>query len=92
MSGKKLFEYIVYETKPAPQIITEKYDGILFFSPSAIKSFFSVNTISSGTVCFAIGETTANILKENINNKIIISKDMSAEKMIETVVEYFDYD
>lgn len=33
-------EIIVYQTNEIPVKVDEKYNGILFFSPSAVKSFF----------------------------------------------------
>ena len=38
-------EVIVYKTIETPKVLTKQYDGILFFSPSAVKSFFSKNSI-----------------------------------------------
>ena len=59
----KVAEIIVYETIETPVKIDKDYQGILFFSPSAAKSFFSTNKLSEQTVLFAIGQTTAKTLK-----------------------------
>src|SRR5207249_7417762 len=38
-------EIVVYKTSSTPKRISKNYQAILFFSPSAVKSFFSINTI-----------------------------------------------
>jgi uroporphyrinogen-III synthase len=88
--GIALEEIIVYETIEVPAVTTNDYDGIFFFSPSGVKSYFTVNTPRAATICFAIGNTTANTLKEYTTNKIIISPDApSAEQMVQTAISYF---
>lgn len=87
-----LKEFIVYETVLTPHKIQEDYNGVLFFSPSAVESFFSVNKISSETTCFAIGETTAHAISRFCENKIRISKKPDAEIMLETVIYFFKND
>ncbi len=82
-------EIVVYETIPLPQKINEDYHGILFFSPSAVQSFFSVNKIEAATVLFAIGETTAAEIKKFTTNKIIISDEPGKENLAEKMIEYF---
>jgi uroporphyrinogen-III synthase len=88
-AGIKLEEIVVYETVETPVVSTKDFDGILFFSPSAITSFFSVNRLNKNSICFAIGKTTADALKEYTNNKIIISEYPGEEMMLATVNFYF---
>ena len=88
-AGIKLEEIVVYETVETPVISTKVFDGILFFSPSSIKSFFSVNQLNKNVVCFAIGKTTAEALKEYTDNKVIISEYPGEEMMLATVNFYF---
>ena len=88
--GITIEEIVVYETIEAPAVTTNDYDGIFFFSPSGVKSYFTVNTPAASVICFAIGNTTANALKEHTTNKIIISPDApSAEQMVQTAISYF---
>jgi uroporphyrinogen-III synthase len=82
-------EVVVYNTFKTPNEVKEQYDGILFFSPSAVGSFFSLNSIHSGTVLFAIGSTTAKALKERTGNKVITSQVPSKEGVIAEVTKYF---
>lgn len=82
-------EIVVYETIAVPHKVEKKYHGALFFSPSAVESFFSVNKIADSTVLFAIGNTTANALKKYSDNKLIISDEPGKEDLFRKMVEYF---
>ena len=83
-------EVRVYETVFIPRKITRFYNGILFFSPSAAESFFSVNTLPEGTIIFAIGNTTGNEVMKFTKNKLIVATSPSAEQMIQDLIEYFN--
>ena len=82
-------EVVVYKTNFTPKQIEKTYDGILFFSPSAVDSFFSVNTVDGKVVVFAIGDTTAQAIKEKTNNKIIIAKQPGKEALVKEMLMYF---
>jgi uroporphyrinogen-III synthase len=82
-------ELIVYQTIEKPQTISKNYDGILFFSPSAVRSFFAKNKLKEATQIFAIGKTTADEVKMFSNNSIIISKIPATENLIDQVINYF---
>lgn len=66
-------EVEVYKTIQTHHTIDKIYDGILFFSPSAVESFFKTNTLEAKTIIFAIGLTTASTVKQFSSNKIIVS-------------------
>ena len=83
-------EFVIYESIPAPTVTATDYDGILFFSPSAVKSYLSANRLDSKTVCFAIGRTTATELREHTDNKIIMSTNISEDAMVQTAIFYFN--
>ncbi len=89
-SNIKVEEIVVYKTNEILVKVEKEYDGILFFSPSAVKSFFSVNSIYTDTVLFSIGNTTADEIRKNSNNKIIVSDFPSKDKLVEEVIAYFD--
>jgi uroporphyrinogen-III synthase len=82
-------EIVVYQTVSVVHKIEKHYDGILFFSPSAVESFFSNNETNEQTILFAIGNTTANAIKKHSNNKIIISDNPGKENLVRKVMEYF---
>lgn len=82
-------EIVVYETVAVPHKINKQYHGILFFSPSAVESFFSNNKVKEPTVLFAIGNTTASAIKKYSNNKIIISDEAGKDSLFRKMMEYF---
>src|SRR6478609_4097444 len=63
-------EIEVYETTLTPQKINAKPEAILFFSPSAVKSYLKENSIKK-EICFCIGETTAEELEKTTKNIIV---------------------
>lgn len=85
-----LEEIVVYETFETPQKMSRKhYDGILFFSPSAVKSFFSLNKLNEEIQVFAIGKTTADTIQKNIKRELIIAENPGEENMIDQVISHF---
>jgi len=82
-------EITVYQTIAVSHVIDKIYHGILFFSPSAVESFFRKNKIPDTTVLFAIGSTTANEIKKHSTNKIIISNQPGKENLVAKMMEYF---
>jgi uroporphyrinogen-III synthase len=88
-NGIDVEELIVYETIETPQTVSKKYDGILFFSPSAVKSFFVKNHLEEETKIFAIGKTTAEETKKFSNNTMVVSEIPDTEKLIGEVIKYF---
>ena len=88
-NGIEVEELIVYNTIEKPQIVSKKYDGILFFSPSAVRSFFSTNNLEEETVIFTIGKTTAEEVKNFSNNTMVVSEIPDTAKLISEVIKYF---
>lgn len=83
----RLNEFNIYSTTLSPSEILTPLDGILFFSPSAIKSYTSSNTISSETL-FCIGNTTATEAKKYSKN-IITAETQTFESVIESVKKHY---
>lgn len=88
-AGIKVNEFVIYENVPTPAVVND-YDGILFFSPSAVKSYFSVNRPTPKTVFFAIGSTTAAQLEDHTDNKIIMAPHTGEDYMMKSVIFYFN--
>jgi uroporphyrinogen-III synthase len=92
-------EIQVYETTLTPQKMSTPpfghpsrgrevgFDGILFFSPSAVESYLKDNKIKN-EICFCIGNTTAEALGKTTRN-IIVADQPSVENVIEDVIEEF---
>ena len=82
-------EIVVYQTIPVHHKIEKQYAGILFFSPSAVESFFKKNKLTAQTILFAIGNTTATEIKKYTNNKIIISDEPGKENLVRQMMDFF---
>ena len=90
-AGLAVNEVVVYSTLETPQKLPRKpYDGILFFSPSAVKSFLSMNKLDKQTQLFAIGKTTAAAITTPPGKKVIIADTPSEEKMIDIALAHFN--
>lgn len=82
-------EIVVYQTIALPHKIDKPYHGILFFSPSAVQSFFQKNKPTQDTILFAIGKTTSNEIGKYASNKIIVSDEPGKENLVHKMIEYF---
>ena len=82
-------EIEVYQTNMIHHTVEKNYDGILFFSPSAVQSFFSTNKLNDKTILFAIGNTTASAIKKYSTNKIIVADEAGKSNLVEKAIEYF---
>ena len=89
-AGITFNEIEVYETKLAPFKISEqeKFDGILFFSPSGVESYLTNNKIKN-EICFCVGNTTAKALEANKVKNIVIAETPTIEDVIEEVIKYY---
>jgi uroporphyrinogen-III synthase len=83
-------EIVVYETRITPVRIEKDYDAILFFSPSAVESFFSVNTAPPGAVLFSIGSTTKETIKLHSRNTIVVGDKPGKNYLVEKAMHYFN--
>lgn len=88
-AGIEVNEITVYQTIELPHEIKKDYFGILFFSPSAVRSFFKKNKPSDKTVLFAIGNTTAKEIQKFAVNKIVISDEPGKENLVQKMIAYF---
>jgi uroporphyrinogen-III synthase len=82
-------EITVYQTIALPHKIEKDYRGILFFSPSAVESFFTKNKLPQETILFAIGNTTATEIRKHTRNKILISDEPGKENLVRKMIDYF---
>lgn len=65
-------EVVVYRTIETPHKVQGDYDGVVFFSPSAVNSFFTSNTPSGKTIFYTMGDTTAAEIKKHSSNPVEI--------------------
>lgn len=76
-----------YETTLECKQFDREFDGILFFSPSAVKSFTKMNRIIGTAFC--IGETTAAEAQKHTNS-IVVAKKPTIENVIVQAVKHFN--
>jgi len=86
--GGKIEEVVVYETEETPSKLTKEYDGILFFSPSAVNAFFSSNKPAKHTVLFAIGKTTEEAIRQNKGRNIIVANMTDKVEMAQNAIDH----
>ncbi len=82
-------EVVVYQTIATPHKINKAYAAILFFSPSAVENFFSVNKVAAHSLMFAIGSTTAASIEKYTTNKIIVADEPGKENLVDKMIAYF---
>jgi uroporphyrinogen-III synthase len=80
---------MVYRTILTPHRLERTYDGIAFFSPSAVQSFFSVNVISAEIPLFAIGSTTTAAIRGACRNPVFVGKEPDKQMLVELMIDHF---
>ena len=85
--NKKFSELIVYQTKILKRKILYQPDAVLFFSPSAVKSYEAMNKMDD-LICFCIGKTTSNSIKKK-TKEIVHIKNPSIENLIIKTIKFF---
>jgi uroporphyrinogen-III synthase len=88
-AGLDVREKVVYRTMLTPHAVPGFFDGILFFSPSGVESYFSRNRPDPRTVLFAIGDTTAGALRAASANTVVVSPRQEAGALVKAMTDYF---
>lgn len=87
---KQVQEYWVYDTLlKSKKIDCNDYQAIVFFSPSAVDSFFLLNFIPQHIIFFAIGNTTAKAIQKYGKSDVIISSKPTLENLFIDIQKYF---
>ena len=82
-------EIVVYHTIPVPHKLSKDYTAVLFFSPSAVESFFSANKAGEKTIYFAIGNTTASAIKTHASNRVLVADAPGKEALVKDMISFF---
>lgn len=80
-------QYTVYHNTAQPLKITTRVNALLFFSPSAVKSYMQNNHLTD-EVCFCIGTTTTEALL-HIKPKIVVARHQTVENVIIQCIKYY---
>ncbi|RMZ60928.1 uroporphyrinogen-III synthase [Chryseobacterium nematophagum] len=65
---------VIYHTEEINPVINEKYDAVVFFSPSGVRSFAKHNSFNDIKL-FSIGKTTSNELENYTSQEIFTSQE-----------------
>lgn len=88
-AGFQLIRNVVYKTEPVYPINNETVEGIVFFSPSGVESFFKNNKITTERL-FAIGKTTQNALTHFTNREINRSENENLKGLLEIIKQTYE--
>ena len=80
-------EVIVYKTHYKSEAVTDKIDCVLFFSPSAVKSYLKEN--KPDPVVFCIGQTTAMEANKHFK-RVKTAPNPSVRNVVERVNKYYE--
>ena len=83
-NGITFKEIEVYNTELNPKKFDRSFNGVLFFSPSAVESYTEVNQLNN-IAAFCIGNTTAEEAKIHTNNIIIANKPTIENTLVQVV-------
>ena len=78
----------LYDTLFINKKIKGPFDGIIFFSPSAVLSFFENNKWPKDSHGFCIGKSTAETLKKYTTN-YSEAKHPNEDQLLQTIINYF---
>ena len=73
----------VYKTMLIPKKVKGKFDGVMFFSPSAVKSYALINSFKNQKI-FSWGNTTANEIKKYTSD-FFVSKNPEIKSLIQII-------
>jgi len=79
-------EIPLYKTMYTPKIYSQIFNGVLFYSPSGVESYFSVNKKPQHSFC--IGHTTAKALKKYTTDFTIATKP-NIENVLIKAIKHF---
>lgn len=87
--GIEITEIVVYRTIEVPHGLDYNYAGVMFFSPSAVRSFFAKNDPADPVIMFCIGSTTAEEVKKYCTNRVIVAGSPLPNVLVEEVIEFY---
>ena len=81
-------EVIVYNTIETPSKLEKEYDGVVFYSPSAVHAFYTQNRPGKNTLLFAIGKTTEEAIHQYDSRKVIVGHEANKTDLVKRAIEY----
>lgn len=88
-AGVHLQKYLVYTTETHTLDYDERWDAVLFYSPSGVESFAQSNTLAGSARVFAIGQTTAEAAGKRFANPVHIAAIPDKQVLVQTLIDYY---
>ncbi len=79
-----------YKTILTPCKVDQQYDALVFLSPSAVRSFVSLNEIPKETLIFTSGKTTAQAVRQVGDFEIHYPEETTKEALVALINETID--
>lgn len=89
LQNVKYKKIVSYETNLLYPKMEQKFDAIVFFSPSGVRSFAKHNSLENCTL-FSIGETTSAEIKKLTQQEINTSKEQSLKSLLSLINNKFE--
>ncbi len=87
-NGIRIQEIKAYRTEHSPVKIERPYQGVLFFSPSGVDSFLSLNSNNS-SACFCLGKTTGGHAQASGYTEVHVAEAHTPEALVKRVIQNF---
>lgn len=87
-SGVYVNDVTAYRTEFTPIAIEASYDALVFFSPSAVDSFLTINPLQQ-VPCFCIGKTTADYARQKGYQATLTAEAPSEDFLLQTIINYY---
>lgn len=87
-AGVAVQDVIAYRTEFTPVVLEASYDAIIFFSPSAVDSFLTLNPLKT-VPCFCIGKTTADHARQKGYQQTYFADAPSENILLQTIINYY---
>lgn len=87
-SGIRIQEIKAYQTEHSPVKIEQSYHGVLFFSPSTVDSFLSLNSNNS-SACFCLGKTTDHHARASGYAEVHVAEAHTPEALVKKVMQHY---
>ena len=83
--GLHLLEVICYDNFASPHKVLPFYEGVMFYSPSGVESYFTLNQAAQHQKYYCIGTTTANAVGKYSKGNIIVAEKPGIPEMIQKI-------
>lgn len=85
-AGMRLTAYECYTTEICkPTINPDRYDSVVFFSPSAVEAYLQSKLAYENKKLFAIGKTTASAVRQLMGQNAVVPEEKGFDALIKCI-------